>query len=564
MAVKMELEVDPVDAVRRLSSVSIFVSPAAAAQADDAVSDGDSAEDDDDDDDDDEDDDEEGVEDVIRRRRRRRYVDEGPLTGPLLSRFGRCLSRMGRDYWRRFKSWLLEIEMGVVWGVAGLAIICFVFAAIWFIDPAMLTLVLQFREARCTTSASAYLIGISNCSWTSCRHGCTREIYKCWQIEVKFDFIEGTSPHQPPWAPLTNWNDDDWDQGGELAAEVVSNSARLYPNVRGCGYPPDLNCDEFFETYKEKGESFDCWVSTMDTGIAMTELNLERAKQEVLLSLIPLFVFILFVLYAFCRLGIFTICNPLKLCPRAADAQIAVPSLTPMKLYDYKKSLIAKKSQVLASFKDQSSRPPSSSPSKAGNPIEVERVDDTNSLNSPMRPPSTGGGRTPLSAAVAIPDTIIEDSNGFPQKPYYSSKRLQIPGKFNSSLDEEDDGDNEVSKIESIRENNRKMSGSSMLSLVSLNDRRLGSVKNSGGAVAEIEVVEDVVDDILDFDLDNVSIRSVHAGGRRRGSGGGSRKVSAGAAAGRISVSPFEQESKFIAKRSPSGRGSSALKKKIS
>jgi hypothetical protein len=38
----------------------------------------------------------------------------------------------------------------------------------------------------------------------------------------------------------------------------------------------------------------------------------ERAKEEVILSLIPLLIFIVFVLYAFCRLGVFAVCNPLK------------------------------------------------------------------------------------------------------------------------------------------------------------------------------------------------------------------------------------------------------------
>ena len=46
----------------------------------------------------------------------------------------------------------------------------------------------------------------------------------------------------------------------------------------------------------------------------MTGLDLRRAKQEVILSLIPLLIFIVFVLYAFCRHGVFTICNPLKSC----------------------------------------------------------------------------------------------------------------------------------------------------------------------------------------------------------------------------------------------------------
>ena len=96
----------------------------------------------------------------------------------------KCLKRMAKKSLKRLIEWLLEVEMGFVWGVAGLSIITFVFAAIWYIDPALLTLVLRFRKAECTTKNQAFLIGISNCSWTSCRLGCTREVYKCWQIQV--------------------------------------------------------------------------------------------------------------------------------------------------------------------------------------------------------------------------------------------------------------------------------------------------------------------------------------------------------------------------------------------
>ena len=99
---------------------------------------------------------------------------------------------MARRGLTRLRLWLLEVEMGAVWAVAGLSIILFMFASIWFIDPALLTLVLQFREARCRTEAAAVLVGISNCSWTSCRVGCTRDVYKCWQVQVRYDFVEGT------------------------------------------------------------------------------------------------------------------------------------------------------------------------------------------------------------------------------------------------------------------------------------------------------------------------------------------------------------------------------------
>ena len=97
----------------------------------------------------------------------------------------KCLKKMAKKSLRRLTEWLLEVEMGFVWGTAGLAIIIFVFAAIWYIDPALLTLVLRFRQAKCFTRNHDFLIGISNCSWTSCRLGCTREIYRCWQIQVQ-------------------------------------------------------------------------------------------------------------------------------------------------------------------------------------------------------------------------------------------------------------------------------------------------------------------------------------------------------------------------------------------
>ena len=82
----------------------------------------------------------------------------------------RHLRRMTRRFLRRLGRWILEIEMGFVWGVAGLSIFIFVFAAIWYIDPALLTLVLRFKQATCTTVSAAFLIGVSNCSWTSCKY----------------------------------------------------------------------------------------------------------------------------------------------------------------------------------------------------------------------------------------------------------------------------------------------------------------------------------------------------------------------------------------------------------
>ena len=144
---------------------------------------------------------------------------------------------------------------------------------------------------------SAYLIGISNCTWSSCRHGCTAEVYKCWQVEVNFSLVAKSSPIPPPWASLTALTMPH-PAPAISATAPSSHVAKLYPNVRGCGYPPALQCSgkypncftillinvifkEFFEDYGEVGGKFPCWVSHLDPNIAITELDLRRLKREV-------------------------------------------------------------------------------------------------------------------------------------------------------------------------------------------------------------------------------------------------------------------------------------------
>ena len=75
---------------------------------------------------------------------------------------------------------------------------------------------------------SAFLIGISNCTWSSCRHGCTAEVYKCWQVQVRqhplrarwfghrqlfdclfvlqvnFTLVPKSAPIPPPWGSISS------------------------------------------------------------------------------------------------------------------------------------------------------------------------------------------------------------------------------------------------------------------------------------------------------------------------------------------------------------------------
>ena len=101
------------------------------------------------------------------------------------------------------------------------------------------------------------------------RLGCTRDVFKCWQVQVDYEFVEGAPIYSPPWASLSTF-----DRGGVHNADYSDDDkslpqtrARLYPNVRGCGYPPELNCELFYENYSNIDHAFNCYVSTMDTSI---------------------------------------------------------------------------------------------------------------------------------------------------------------------------------------------------------------------------------------------------------------------------------------------------------
>ena len=146
-------------------------------------------------------------------------------------------------------------------------------------------------------------------------------------------------------------------------ATLPSSSARV-SSARPESNITSLSLLDFFEDYGEVGEKFPCWVSHLDPNIAITDLDLRRLKKEVMYSLVPLAVFILFTLYAFCRLGVFSICNPFRCCPTPAD-QVDQATLTPKQLFRssspvspplswiyfrYKKTLMAKKAAALQSF----------------------------------------------------------------------------------------------------------------------------------------------------------------------------------------------------------------------
>ncbi len=63
-------------------------------------------------------------------------------------------------------------------------IFCFLFLVPFVLDPAISTLLHRFVEAPVTCKVSSVNIfhGKTNCKWTSCREGCTSELYVCYQV----------------------------------------------------------------------------------------------------------------------------------------------------------------------------------------------------------------------------------------------------------------------------------------------------------------------------------------------------------------------------------------------
>ena len=131
------------------------------------------------------------------------------------------------------KSRLEEIKYYTSMFLGALCIVCvfaFLFLVPFVLDPAISTLMHQFVESpvHCRVSFSEMIVkyllttklfqlesyelryGKSNCSWASCREGCTAEIFKCHQLRVtytpKIEFlasedIDNIDPRA--WAHLT-------------------------------------------------------------------------------------------------------------------------------------------------------------------------------------------------------------------------------------------------------------------------------------------------------------------------------------------------------------------------
>ena len=92
----------------------------------------------------------------------------------------------------------------------------FVFLIPFIIDPAVASLrgELSPRPVTCRVLSAQYRLGVSKCGWSSCREGCTQDIFQCHQVLVEYSPLEFPDLTVP---------------------------ATLLVNIRGCGYPPEVS-----------------------------------------------------------------------------------------------------------------------------------------------------------------------------------------------------------------------------------------------------------------------------------------------------------------------------------
>lgn len=323
---------------------------------------------------------------------------------------------------RTFKEKMLFYTTAFFILLGTFSMFAFLFLVPFVIEPAFTTIFMQFEEvpALCETYDVETYFGAKNCSWASCREGCTKDIYTCTQIRVnyrlnlynytdEFNFTEyhinlaeaerelppvkrtdryerairdydydaatsdaakanrvdvpaaaalmsspsvalaaaaaavaatsdqlrlntisfggegaavigdGTSGYLVdeesldddmsgvggPGSILFNEERHPFDEISELNEGLMGNNsmyfyvgARLFPNVKGCGYPPMLNCTIWLKRYTKIGIKFPCYYSKVDPSLVISDLDYWQNTLNLIYSMaIPIPSFIISVIY---------------------------------------------------------------------------------------------------------------------------------------------------------------------------------------------------------------------------------------------------------------------------
>lgn len=194
---------------------------------------------------------------------------------------------------------LLKLYLTILSGlmiIGGLFTLLFLVPMI--IDPALATLSYEFQPTPvlCMTTFAELVVGIKNISWCSCTEGCTKDIYNCSQITVVYRNCVVRNESETVVASM----DGECEVGGNssLTVEETHNvttyidpahwdvlNASLFINVKGCGYPPAVNCSIFYQYFGKPGRRFWCYYSRRDPFVVMPDFDPDLAGNQLAMSL---------------------------------------------------------------------------------------------------------------------------------------------------------------------------------------------------------------------------------------------------------------------------------------
>ena len=150
----------------------------------------------------------------------------------------------------------------------------FIFLVPFIIDPSISTISAHFNETAgtCFIGETTILVGRNNCMWSSCREGCTTALVKCTQVYVNYSSTPYNTLQN---ASLTN-----------DTAAVSAISVPLFINIKGCGYPPYVQCWKFDQLVLEN-TAISCYYSTLDRLAVVEYYPTSTFEFLILASVIP-------------------------------------------------------------------------------------------------------------------------------------------------------------------------------------------------------------------------------------------------------------------------------------
>ncbi|KAJ8678643.1 hypothetical protein QAD02_014430 [Eretmocerus hayati] len=175
--------------------------------------------------------------------------------------------------------WYTSVCLG---STAILAVFGFLFAIPFVVEPAISTILADFspEPVACVTTSHVLAEGLRNCSWASCREGCTAAVTSCHQIRVNYSRKTYEELMAEPVDSIT------WDMV----------DIKFFVNAEGCGYPDTgVICSEFAKKYGSQnyGKIFPCYYSRTYPETVISRYSWDNNLRNLILAItIPIVLFV--------------------------------------------------------------------------------------------------------------------------------------------------------------------------------------------------------------------------------------------------------------------------------